>query len=273
MKGIINWNKLREVVYGESRHSDDPEKFWGPFGDMYNKMSQMERKFTTNQINMMDIKETDIVLDIGCGTGRLSVPAAKKAQKVIAIDASSNMLNYAKQYANEEGVNNLEFHKLNWYNEELIKKLETPDIVIVSRTEALSDIERLSNLAKRRVYMLCFANGPSLREIQLDLFKGVEGNPQIEFNKKRELGYNIDFNRVYDSGIDVSVVVVKDGFNKEYNSNLEAYKDLKSLGNVNRSDETIFRSNVNKYLREKSDGGVEFYRETSSYIMWWDTNK
>lgn len=270
MKGLINWDEIKKLVYGEFKNSDDPEQFWGPFAKMYDKMSRLEKSFTKNQIDVLDFKETDVVLDIGCGTGRLSIPIAKRVKKVISMDVSSNMLEYAKKYAEEEGVENIEFHKLNWHDYELVKKLEPPDVVVVSRTEALGDIEKLNNLAKRRIYMLCFANGPSLREVQLDLFKGVEGNPQFESNYKRELGYNVDFNKVYDMGIDVSIVIVKDGFTKEYNSKAEAYMDLKSLGVLDPSQESIFQANVNKYLEETSNGKIRFLRKTSSYVMWWD---
>ncbi|NEW05907.1 methyltransferase domain-containing protein [Paenibacillus sp. SYP-B3998] len=271
MAGIINWERILELANGKTTDDKDvnPTVFWDQFGYMYDKMSRMEKNFTRNQVNSMILDPQDRVLDVGCGTGRLCVPISKKVSHVTAIDASPNMLNYAKKYANEENVDNISFHLMDWNNDNEINKLEKYDVVFASRTVALKDVKKLNKLAKKYVFLLSFANGPSLRSIQLDLFRGVKGNLQLDFKDDRQLGYNIRFNMLYDLGIDASVIVVKDGFEKDYQNPKEAYDDLRTLGTVDEDQEELFRENVNKYLLENQDGSVKFLRETSSYVMWW----
>ncbi len=48
-------------------------------------------------------------LDFGCGTGRLSIPLAKKSQRLIGLDVSADMLREARKNAERQGVNNVEF--------------------------------------------------------------------------------------------------------------------------------------------------------------------
>ncbi|MGF9916619.1 hypothetical protein ABEX47_21260 [Paenibacillus ehimensis] len=71
--------------------------------------------------------------------------------------------------------------------------MEQHDVVFASRTVALQDIKRLKKLVKKYFFLMSLANGPSLRSIQLDLFRGVRGNLQLDFQENRQLGYRIRF--------------------------------------------------------------------------------
>ena len=50
-------------------------------------------------------------LDFGCGVGRLTIPIAKRSEKVVGVDISSNMLDEARKNAEKMGFDNLEFIK------------------------------------------------------------------------------------------------------------------------------------------------------------------
>ena len=49
----------------------------------------------------------DLILDIGCGTGALSLPLAQKGYGIIGIDMSEDMLSFAQQKAQKMGVDAL----------------------------------------------------------------------------------------------------------------------------------------------------------------------
>ena len=46
-----------------------------------------------------------LILDIGCGTGAMSLPLARKGYNIIGIDVSEDMLSIARQKAESEGLN------------------------------------------------------------------------------------------------------------------------------------------------------------------------
>ncbi|MEM9351983.1 MAG: class I SAM-dependent methyltransferase [Planctomycetota bacterium] len=50
------------------------------------------------------------VLDFGCGVGRLAIPLAREADRVVGLDISPAMLREAEANCSEAGIANIEFH-------------------------------------------------------------------------------------------------------------------------------------------------------------------
>jgi SAM-dependent methyltransferase len=59
----------------------------------------------SNFINRLDIKPGDKVLDIACGTGNLSIPAAKRGALITGIDFVPDLIRQARERAVKEGLN------------------------------------------------------------------------------------------------------------------------------------------------------------------------
>jgi 2-polyprenyl-3-methyl-5-hydroxy-6-metoxy-1,4-benzoquinol methylase len=45
------------------------------------------------------------VLELACGTGRLTIPIAQNGVEIVGLDQSASMLAYARTKANDAGVN------------------------------------------------------------------------------------------------------------------------------------------------------------------------
>lgn len=57
--------------------------------------------------------ETEM-LDIGCGPGNYAIPLARRFKKIVALDASSEMLSILEKRADAEGIGNIETVCLSW---------------------------------------------------------------------------------------------------------------------------------------------------------------
>ena len=57
-------------------------------------------------------KASDIVLDYGCGVGRVSFHVAKQAKEVYGVDISPDLLNIANTTKKNKGINNIHFQQL-----------------------------------------------------------------------------------------------------------------------------------------------------------------
>jgi len=59
--------------------------------------------------SIVDIKKSDVVLELGCGSGRWSFFLADKCKFVTAVDFSRNMIKLATSIQNEKGIKNIKF--------------------------------------------------------------------------------------------------------------------------------------------------------------------
>jgi SAM-dependent methyltransferase len=300
---LINWDELAKLAMpgpppkkpgkdGEKDEKKGPGPGrgiggWDQAAENYNRMVQMEKRYTLDQINLLDITSEDTVLDVCCGPGRLVVPIAKKAKSVTALDASPKMLEYLDQYAAEEGVSNYNKLLFDWEDKESAEELEQHDIVVTSRSLGLFDVRLLSKLARKTVMMIVWANGaPPIPKIIGSLFKGTieedehgHGRPPFPFPKQdRRLGNNIFYNKVYDLGFEPNVRILDDGWERTFADREEAYEELFKLAPGNgpfkdkKINEEIFRQNADQYLTDES-GAVKYFAATKSFVIWWDTNK
>lgn len=73
-----------------------------------NILSQLFRKGMVERFNLAlkECESNKTVLDIGCGSGRISIELAKKGATVKAIDYSEKMIKLANQYLNEQKKEN-----------------------------------------------------------------------------------------------------------------------------------------------------------------------
>ena len=86
--------------------------FWDKIADEYSKKpvadpEAYERKLVATRACL---RRTDVLLDIGCGTGSLALELAPLVAEVHAIDLSSEMLRVANRKAADAGTTNVTFH-------------------------------------------------------------------------------------------------------------------------------------------------------------------
>lgn len=83
------------------------------FANVYDSMiKDVDYKRLSTYINRLleefcDIRQNDLVLDLGCGTGSLIVELAKYGYDMIGVDISFDMLNIAREKLEENGVSAL----------------------------------------------------------------------------------------------------------------------------------------------------------------------
>lgn len=283
---LINWDALAELTRPpmppKGKEGKPPKGApgrgiggWDNQAAFYNQMAQMEAGFTLNQINCFDTSPQDTVLDIGCGPGRITVPMAKRAKSVTALDASPKMLEFCRKNAEAEGLSNVTTKLVDWENKEQTAEIEKHDIVIASRSIALGDIPRMCSLAKKYAVIIIWSSGcPSIPLIVGKLFEGLEEKRQgPPMQKDRRLGNNLWYNRIYDMGYNPNLNIVEDGFTKNYASRQEAYADLArlkpELADMGDEQQQIFRNNTDRFLTENQDGSITFLSPTKSIVLWW----
>jgi len=117
--------------------------------------STINSPYVDDFISRMEFSGDEVILDIGCGPGALSIPLAKRVKEVIAIDFSERMLEELEAYAAREGVTNIKTYHIGWKDD--WSALPPVDIVVASRSMEVSDIEaalsKMSVHARKRCYL------------------------------------------------------------------------------------------------------------------------
>ena len=112
----------------------------------------------------MDLTGARTALDVGCGTGNLAIPLAKRLRKVHALDFSPEMLRYLEINRKRAGAENVQVHRLSWTDS--WKGVPAADVVVCSRAMSVEDLrgalEKLHRKAKLRCYLTLHAGGSYL---------------------------------------------------------------------------------------------------------------
>jgi len=93
------------------------EKFWDSWADKFDKRA---KNFTPLPIEKTKkyLKNSDIVLDVGCATGAAIIEIADCVQKAVGIDISSKMIDVAQRKANELNIGNISFRQTTLFDKE-----------------------------------------------------------------------------------------------------------------------------------------------------------
>jgi cobalt-precorrin-6B (C15)-methyltransferase len=101
-------------------------------------------------LSKLQIKKDDLFTDIGCGTGSVSLEAAKLAEKVYAIDRSEEAINFTKERIKEEGFKNIE--TIQGEAKDVIPKLPDINCAFIGGTREVTDVvRRLSEKVHGRI--------------------------------------------------------------------------------------------------------------------------
>jgi 23S rRNA (uracil1939-C5)-methyltransferase len=108
------------------------------------------------------LKSSDIVWDLYCGTGSITLPAAKNCKKIFGIELIESSVNDAKINAERNEILNVEFFAADLHSAKiptLLKNLPQPDVVIIDPPRNGTNSNLLGHILEivpqRLVYVSC----------------------------------------------------------------------------------------------------------------------
>ncbi|MBO4915191.1 MAG: substrate-binding domain-containing protein [Oscillospiraceae bacterium] len=282
-----------------------PANMWDAEAHYYSLMTLLEITGTNMQLDCVPLDSDDIVLDCGCGPGRVAIQAAKRVKKVICLDNSEGMLAECRKNCEAAGVTNVEYILADWQETEIGKTIPEVDVVIQSRGGGgASTLNQLKKAARKCAVNIMWSDGaPCLPESRSKLFidcyseESLREHPELRpFSRpsgpppgmpRPPAGFGQPDEMTADSrlpmaskplgaalrklGIEAHTTTVAFGWDRWFATKDEAYDWLIRLS---RHPELViidrFRANVDSFLTEK-DGGWYFLLPTSSDVTWFKT--
>lgn len=119
------------------------ERFWDQTASRYDQLEKKDEPTYAKMINKTKthLRASDIVLDCGCGTGRISNEIAGYVKGIQAIDISSNMIKIAENKAKERNIANITYAHTTIFDERY--KKGSFDVILAFHVLHLSEDEHI----------------------------------------------------------------------------------------------------------------------------------
>lgn len=123
--------------------------------------SELESPYALSLIDKVDLTDCQSLLDVGCGTGLITLRLAPALKQVFGLDYSPRMLHWLSAGAQRLGMQHVVPILQSWDDD--WRDIPCCDIVIASRSTAVRDmasaLHKLHSKAKRRVYLTSLVGG------------------------------------------------------------------------------------------------------------------
>jgi 23S rRNA (uracil1939-C5)-methyltransferase len=109
-----------------------------PFSFFQTNSSQLN-PFIADIIEYAQLKPTDTVWDLYCGTGSITLPASRKAGEIYGLELVESSISDAKHNAESNGIDNAHFLCTDLHSKEMtsvLSDLPRPDVIIVDPPRA-----------------------------------------------------------------------------------------------------------------------------------------
>ena len=256
---IIDWDSIWKIEkYPMWAENGKVEDYWDKNAAERFKRISKNRVATENQLKILNLKKTDTVLDIGCGTGRLTIPIAKKVRKVYALDTSREMIKIVKKCVEEEKLNNVQIINTNW---ELfdINRIEKADVTISYNSLGVYEIrkalEKINGITKRDIYIFTFAG------------KGE----WLDDAKNIELRYSsalIIYNLLFQMGISADIEIKNNYWHSEHETIDDAVLYIMQFYKLSNELEEKVREFVVKRIEKENDKYTLLQNRKIAKIYW-----
>ena len=200
-----DWARLWEQGMQESSWIDDitqqansVNEYWDDQSPRYDRGHDAYRSPVVDRLDRHIDSDTTL-LDVGAGTGTLTIPMAKKVKKVLSIEPSAGMLDYLKNAALKEDLSNIEFINETWEGAEVSGQY---DIVVCSHAlyfiqNIKESLQRMIDVTGKHLFLMVGVhdNNDKYGDIW-EIIKGTSYKPGPDYiyiyNLLRELGWHPD---------------------------------------------------------------------------------
>lgn len=221
------------------------------------------------------VRADDVLIDVGGGAGRVSLPLALRCRQTVTVDPSPGMRAEFEELAATSGIANARFDQTDW----LAAKDVEGDIVFSADVtyfvrDILPFLDKLQAEARRRVMITLWSVPPPNR--QSTLFRLINGEAQ-----KRRPGHCELMSVLWDMGIlpDIRVLPGDPWWDTEVPQTREEALDMAARGRGHNPEaREMARGIVEAHFEELFEQGPEGFRplwpaSARELLITWETNQ
>lgn len=263
----INWNDLWDAHAGEAR----PPEFWDGRVEEFSAHA-IDGPYSKNFMAFLKPSPNWTVLDMGSGSGTLSLPLAQTVKAVTAADFAPKMLAALRGHAQKRGLNNITTVRLSWTDDwDAVIAPKSHDVAIASRSLAMGGfapaVKKLMRVARQRVYLSLYVDSGDRHQLLYEALGRKTAPPP---------DYIYCHNILYQMGIRPNLHMLTEYEPKAYKTREDIYKSLtkRFAAGLNAAETAKINAYLDKHLQKTSLGWVlDTAQPYRSAIIWWDVEK
>lgn len=254
--------------YHQTKRNRDDEAYWDRRAIGFSRHAGVSN-YSKEFIELCRLHPDWTVLDVGCGSGSLTLEIAQRTRQVTGLDISGKMLELLRSQARTRGINNISTIKAAWEDDWNQHNVPQADLVIESRALLTPDLPAaLRKLATRARKRVC------LTTVCGDL---AYGDRRVIESIGRSLPHPPDYihvvNCLYDMGIKADVDFISSVKYDSYCSRDAAKQSLLKMlgGSVNAREDRLLDAFLDKHLIRtgEREWAKDYERKTDwAFISW-----
>jgi SAM-dependent methyltransferase len=197
----IDWDAIWEHQMSLTSFAGTGVEYWNARAKEFPNISKADR-YVDEMLHRMELSPKFSVLDVGCGTGAMAIPMAKKVSQVTALDASPAMLDILKTNIASAEIKNIRLVNADWPKTKIGIDIKPHDVVLASRCIPMGNLRQslvnMDRVAKRLCYLTWITGGDESRAKACRIL-GMEYHPFPD--------HIIIFNMLYGMGIHANVEI------------------------------------------------------------------
>jgi len=262
----IDWNHVWRARLARCGSTKRDAGFWDGRAASFAK-SITEKAYADQFLAIMKPEAHWSVLDMGCGSGALAIPMAKRVSSITAVDFSGAMLDIIHKQCADQTIRNITTILGGWEDDWEKLGIEPCDVAVASRSLTIDDLQacilKLNDIARKRVYIVTVAgDGPHDRRIFDAVGRSFRPGPDYIYN----------YNMLYQMGIFANVAFIEEKRNRTYNSPEEAAASMHWMfDELNAQEEAKLAAFLEEHLIFQDESWRLSYENMIRWaVIWWE---
>lgn len=263
--GFVDWNTLwnnEMLVTRRVRLNSGP--FWDEVATREGGAAGFPEELTELQLARIAVQPKETVLEIGPGLGRLTIPLARAAAALTAVDPSAQMLERLRSLADAEGIATLHTVHCSWEKAEEVTQLTPHTVIMASYSLFMQDmrsqLQRMLRLATDRI-VLFVPGDPRLPEAVERMIYGAKVSSQMA-------DHVLLFNLLYEMGVDADVEVFTFPGEKRYRSREEALEQQMHYYDLPTEKQPAMAAYLEEQFREEAGEWILPRMRKTAMLRW-----
>lgn len=264
MTNVLDWSTLRQnTIMAAQRMDLYSPSYWDKEACAIDQSQSHWAKLTKTQLKQLPLDGQLTVLDVGAGTGRITLPMAKKARHITALEPSAKNLAVLKENAQKQGITNITYVNQSL---EAFNCASKHDLVVASFSLFMFDLKaalkKMNILANSSVYLFMSAS-PWLTPDLQKLVYGAKGC-WSDFIFLYNMLYELDI----PANVEISDYILKESFQNIAEAQ-EKYKQKYPIPEIKKPL-------LNEYLQGhlvEENGKLWSTQKRKAATVWWNKNQ